>query len=210
MVSVLLALQVSQGHSVFMRGRTYFARCRIKGSIEFQILGVTTLLIAAMSGSAYTIPPTQTQQLTRQQQLCMASTADNEYVVDPAAREAKYRGNTAKYLVDLHDSKAVFNFCGGMLFQLSLSDRLRTHLAEVGKGKGAQPVVYDATKRRMSFLPGYKRSNAADNVRIFHGREVRQVPTAAGGFGFVLQLSMAGVDDPEGWTKPEVQNAFLP
>ena len=196
---------------VSMRGRPHCASYRIKGFIEFQILGFTTLLIAAMSGTAYTVPSTQPQQqLSRQQKLCMASTADNEYVVDPAAREAKYRGNIAKYLVDLHDSKAVFNFCGGMLFQLSLSDRLRTHLADVAKGKGTQPVVYDATKRRMSFLPGYTKSNAADNIKIFHGREVRQVPTAAGGFGFVLQLSMAGVDDPQGWTKAEVQKVCLP
>jgi len=140
---------------------------------------------------------------------CAKSGADGaclvaKYVVDPAARKAKYRGNTAQYLVDLHDSKAVFNFCGGMLFQLSLSDRLRTHLAEVAKGKGSQPVVYDASKRRMYSLPGYTKSNAADNAKIFHGREVRKVPSAAGGFGFVLQLSMAGVDDPQGWTKKEL------
>ena len=135
----------------------------------------------------------------------MASTA-REYVVEPAARKAKYGVNTARYLVDLHDSKAVFNFCGGMLFQLSLSDRLRTHLSEVAKGNGSQPVVYDASKRRMSSLPGYTKSNAADNVKIFHGREVRQVPSATGGFGFVLQLSMAGVDDPQGWTNKEVHS----
>ena len=51
--------------------------------------------------------------------------------------------------------------------------------------------------------PGYSQDANADNVQIFHGREIRQVPHAAGGMGFVLQLSMAK-DDPEGWTPEEV------
>ena len=29
-----------------------------------------------------------------------------------------------RYLVDLHDGNAVFDFCGGMMFQLVLSDKL--------------------------------------------------------------------------------------
>ena len=44
----------------------------------------------------------------------------------------------------------------------------------------------------------------ADDVSIFHGREIRQVPGASGGMGFVLQLAMA--DDPEGWTAEEVED----
>ena len=47
--------------------------------------------------------------------------------------------------------------------------------------------------------PGYSQDAHADNVKVFHGREIRQVPNAAGGMGFVLQLSMAA-GDPEGWT----------
>ena len=43
-------------------------------------------------------------------------------------RDESYKGNMAKYLVDLHDSKAVFDFCGGMMFQLVLSDRLKIKL----------------------------------------------------------------------------------
>ena len=47
----------------------------------------------------------------------------------------------------------------------------------------------------MFMTPGYSQDANADNVQIFHGREIRQVPHAAGGMGFVLQLSMAK-DDP--------------
>ena len=47
----------------------------------------------------------------------------------------------------------------------------------------------------------------ADNVRVFHGREVRSVPWAPGGGGMAIHLSFAGepgADDPEGWTGEEV------
>ena len=37
---------------------------------------------------------------------------------DPAQRDSHYKGNIAQYLVDLHDSNACFNFCGGMMFQV--------------------------------------------------------------------------------------------
>ena len=132
---------------------------------------------------------------------------------DPATREAKYSSNIAQYLVDLHDSKAVFDFCGGMLFQLSLTDALRNHLATVAKeGAGdaaRQPAIFSAATDAIAKMPGYSKSGAADNVSVFHGREVRQVPDAAGGMHFVLQLSLAGggglAADPEGWTAPELE-----
>lgn len=89
-----------------------------------------------------------------------------------------------------------------MLFQLKLSDMLYTHLVEVAKSGNGQPEVFDASKGRMSTLPGYSKTGEADNGRLFHGREVRQVPNAAGGMGFVFQLSHAG-EDPEGWSKEE-------
>ena len=41
----------------------------------------------------------------------------------------------------------------------------------------------------MSQVPGYDKSNFADDATFFHGREVRKVPNAAGGMNFVLQLS---------------------
>ena len=60
---------------------------------------------------------------------------------------------------------------------------------------------------RMFMTPGYSQDADADNVRIFHGREIRQVPHASGGMGFVLQLSMAE-GDPEGWTPEDRVPAF--
>ena len=112
-------------------------------------------------------------------------------------------GNIAQYLVDLHDSKATFDFCGGMMFQLALSPKLRSHLETVAKGDGKQPVIYDASKPRMSQIPSYSKDASADMVSVFHGREVRQVADAAGGMGMVLQLSHTDDDDPEGWTAKE-------
>jgi len=120
-------------------------------------------------------------------------------VAEPAA----FVSNTAQYLVDLHDQRATVNFCGGRMFQLVLTDKLRDHLARVAESGGAVPVVHDASTPRMFLVPGYTKSADADNVVTFHGREVRQVPTAAGGMNFVLQLSHTE-DDPEGWTKEEV------
>ena len=60
----------------------------------------------------------------------------------------------------------------------------------------------------MSMRPdGHSLDATADNVRVFHGREVRRVPWAPGGGGMVIHLSFAGepsADDPEGWTREEV------
>ena len=125
---------------------------------------------------------------------------------DPATRDTVYGGNYAKYLVDLHDARATFDFCGGMFFQLSLSPRLRERLSAVARDKNKQsqqPVVYDARVSRMSQMPGYERSSNADNCRVFHGREVRKVQGAEGGFGFVLHLSDAEEGDAEGWSEAE-------
>ena len=90
--------------------------------------------------------------------------------------DEKFTGNVAQYLVDLHDSKAAFDFCGGMLFQLRLSDMLRAELVERAKSDASQPEVFDASKGRMSQLPNYAKNAEADNTRLFHGREIRQVP----------------------------------
>jgi hypothetical protein len=126
---------------------------------------------------------------------------------DPPSRDSHYGKplNVAQYLVDIHDANGVFDFCGGMLFQLVLSEKLRAHLAQVAKaGDGdKQPAVFDAAANRMAKMPNYRKVADADNVTVFHGREVRQVANAAGGMGFVLQLCFAG-EDPEGWTKEEL------
>lgn len=94
------------------------------------------------------------------------------------------------------------------MFQLDLSNKLRNYLEEISSSYPTttekQPVVHDATQSRMFQTPAYTQSAFADNVRLFHGREVRQVPNASGGMGFVLHLSHSE-DDPEGWTNEEVK-----
>ena len=113
--------------------------------------------------------------------------------------------NVAQDLLDWHDNQQTLNFCGGMLFQFQLTDKLQEHLQSVA-AKGAdseqQPVIFGAERRHMSQIPNYNKNAEGDNIRLFHGREVRHVPTAAGGMGFVLQLSFAG-EDLEGWTAEE-------
>jgi hypothetical protein len=69
---------------------------------------------------------------------------------DVKTRDESYKGNMAKYLVDLHDSKAVFDFCGGMMFQLVLSDRLKNHLTSVQSASSSQPFVFDSSIHRMA------------------------------------------------------------
>jgi len=133
-----------------------------------------------------------------------ACVATSDTLHEPSTREAQYGANVAKYLVDIHDSKGVFDFCGGMMFQLVLSEKLRSHLAEAASSGKGQPVLFDASKRRMSMTPGYGKSAEADNTQYFHGREVRQIPDAAGGMGFAIHLSLANSDDPEGWTPQEL------
>jgi hypothetical protein len=80
-------------------------------------------------------------------------------------------------------------------------------LAEVSSQQQQnQPVVFDASKSRLSMTENYQKNGQADNRRIFHGREIRQVPHAAGGMGMVLQLSLANSDkDKEGWTSAEIE-----
>ena len=146
----------------------------------------------------------------------LATVAANESCADkfvpddlytPSSREAHYGENVARYLIDLHDANATFDFCGGMLFQLVLSPLLYAHLSDVAAGGGSdprQPVVYDQGTSKMHRMPSYTQDASADGARIFHGREVRSVPHAAGGMSFVLHLSDHRGDDPEGWTQQEL------
>lgn len=108
--------------------------------------------------------------------------------------------NVAQYLLDLDSAHSTFDFCGGMLFQLVLTDALKEHLKKTASRK---PVIFDASKSRMSQIPNYSKTAEGDNSQIFHGREIRDVPDAAGGMGMVLQLSLANAEDPEGWTPQE-------
>ena len=116
--------------------------------------------------------------------------------------------NFAQKIVDLHDSKAVFNFCGGMMFQLVLSEKLRSDLIVKASTYASSPksdvILHDASCTVMSRIPNYRQTAEADEVGVFHGREVRKVVGAAGGMGFVLQLTSSN-DDPEGWSAAEIQ-----
>ena len=112
------------------------------------------------------------------------------------------RVNVAQLLLDCHSSRAIFDFCGGMLFQLVLSSRLREHLIAVAAGEGEQPQIFGESMTRMSMLPGYQRSAKADTKCVFHGREIRKAHSASGGMGLVLQLSDFR-EDAEGWTREE-------
>ena len=89
------------------------------------------------------------------------------------------------------------------MFQLVLSDKLRKDLFLSSTNQN-QPVVYPASFNRMSKIPNYTQSSDADDINVFYGREVRKVPNAAGGMGFVLQL-VSSKDDPEGWSAQEIQ-----
>merc|ERR1719491_2109945 len=109
------------------------------------------------------------------------------------------------------------------MFQFVLSDKLREHLQEVATTTTAtttksmdeeqqhkQPFVFDSSHPRMHQIPKYQKTSTVDNIQIFHGREIRQVPNATGGMNFVLQLSYSSdtdtdsnACDPEGWTKEE-------
>eukprot|EP00933_Yihiella_yeosuensis_P040230 TRINITY_DN34483_c0_g1_i1.p1 TRINITY_DN34483_c0_g1~~TRINITY_DN34483_c0_g1_i1.p1 ORF type:complete len:184 (+),score=13.78 TRINITY_DN34483_c0_g1_i1:26-577(+) len=113
----------------------------------------------------------------------------------------------AQYLLKLADSGQVFNFCGCLLFELCLSPRLRSHLSSL-VADGKDITVYPASCKRMRDVPGYSPSAAADNVSVFHGREVRDSPSAKGGQGCVLHLSYAGEggEDGEAWTAAEIKD----
>lgn len=136
----------------------------------------------------------------------------SEILYNPTERDAHYGTaasseiNMAQYMMDLHDEKATFNFCGGMMFQLVLSKKLRTHLQTIGAGDANQPKLFDKSHGSMSRIPNYDQSASADNINVFHGREVRKVKDAAGGMGFAMHLSMVDEQspDPESWTMPEL------
>lgn len=174
-----------------------------------QIIPVSILFHALMVSPFQPQIPT-TVNSSRASVVVASTTAASSYLFSPEERDAHYDGNIAQYLVDLHTNKSTLNFCGGMMFQLVLSEKLKKHLEGVASSSSSteepgQPVVFDASNPRMHQVSGYAQSADADNIRMFHGREIRQVPNANGGMGFVLQLSHSDEDDPEGWTPEEVK-----
>ena len=169
---------------------------------------ITTLVFSLLLGfgDCFMHLHSQKNQLRRHHHTSIfATTPSSAALIEPTQRDEHYGSNIAQYLVDLHDNQVTFDFCGGMMFQLSLSEKLRSHLVNVANDDDvSQPVIFDAEKARMSNLEKYKQNADADNVTIFHGRELRQVPNAKGGMGFVLQLSLCDGNDSEGWTEEEI------
>lgn len=108
------------------------------------------------------------------------------------------RMTTGQLLLLCDERKALFDFCGGMMFQLVLTSKLKEHLL-----KQSEVTVHTASMEEMNRIPDYRKTSAVDNVATFHGREVRKVAHARGGHGFVLQLCLAG-EDPEGWSRAEI------
>jgi len=110
-------------------------------------------------------------------------------------RDDHYQGNIAQYLLDLNEECATLNFCGGMMFQLVLTNKLKSHLQSIASSSSKQPIIHPQSQSLMARIPNYTKSSNANNISIFHGRELRGIQSANGGMGFVLQLSYA---DPEG------------
>lgn len=107
-----------------------------------------------------------------------------------------------------------------MMFQLSLSNKLKSHLQSVAStpnNSDKQPKLHPSSQTLMARIPNYQKSSYADNISTFHGRELRRVPHANGGMGFVLQLTYSDPTtytdnatndgkavDPEGWSQEEI------
>ena len=100
----------------------------------------------ATRASASSNPPAASSAATSTSNTMLPSPPTPAQLYAADARQTRYGANVARYLVDLHDHPpgATFNFCGGMMFGLVLSDALRSHLATVaanGESDPAQPVV---------------------------------------------------------------------
>jgi hypothetical protein len=160
--------------------------CFVATTQAFQLPSPAVRNSSALSMSTTAAPGSSTDENTSKSHL---------YV--PSERDERYQGNIARYLLDLDDEGATFDFCGGMMFQLMLSDKLKSHLEGVASQSTDQPIIHPASQLMMMRTPNYSKSAFADNTSIFHGRELRKIPTANGGMGFVLQLSYA---DPSGVT----------
>jgi hypothetical protein len=100
----------------------------------------------ATRASASSNPPAASSAATSTSNAMLPSPPTPTQLYAADARQTRYGANVARYLLDLHDHPpgATFNFCGGMMFGLVLSDALRSHLATVaanGECDPAQPVV---------------------------------------------------------------------
>ena len=164
------------------------------------------LFLVVVVTSAFEFQTSTSSYLSLSSSLQSSSTNTPSLSLYEKETRKSYDRNTAQFLLDLDTNKATFNFCGGMMFQLVLTEKLRARLERVSsntENDALQPVVYDKTNARMFNIPEYEKSAAANNVNTFHGREIRTVKNAAGGMGFVLQVSDSE-SDPEGWSSEEL------
>ena len=165
---------------------------------------VSFLLASVSSVVGFTTTPTTTSNASSFSSLSMADTMAQSPNNDDAATVSNSDNKKiAKYLVNLHDNQETFDFCGGMMFQLVLTDALRDHLLKTADSNTDDVKVYENTPRMFN-TPNYQQTSDADNIEYFHGREIRNVPNAKGGMGMVLQLSLANGNDKEGWTSAEI------
>ena len=89
-------------------------------------------------GRAFRAPALSTATpLSRRSAAATSAEMTDVALENPTCRDRDYADNAARYLVDLHEKKAVFDFCGGMMFQLVLTDALVDKL----KGPDAPKVV---------------------------------------------------------------------
>uniref|UniRef100_A0A7S4IM50 Uncharacterized protein n=1 Tax=Odontella aurita TaxID=265563 RepID=A0A7S4IM50_9STRA len=119
--------------------------------LALSIFALCSVLPASSFGLPFRSQP-RTKALTNTMSThFMTATSD---LYEPAKRDAQYGKNVAQYLLDLHDSKATFDFCGGMMFQLVLSDMLKDHLTKVAVDESKdQPFIHDSSKMRMFRIP---------------------------------------------------------
>jgi len=118
------------------------------------ILRQVIILIAslfAISSAFLTTPPTCRNSPSSPPhclKMGSAETIDAEKLYDATKRRQFYQQNIAQFLVDLSDSRATFDFCGGMMFEFKLSDKLRARLLGVSSEGSAslQPTVADSSK----------------------------------------------------------------
>jgi hypothetical protein len=158
-------------------------------------------VVTAVKGFATGSVPSNTSKIKSpsSSQRFMADAATTTTAGNAVSDDGGDDSSKANYLVNLHDNKETFDFCGGMLFQLVLTDALREHFFSMKSDDDV--TVYENTSR-MHMTANYSQTSQVDNRCYFHGREIRNVPDAAGGMGMVLQLSLAN-NDPEGWTPQE-------
>ena len=87
----------------------YYLRLIIR-SLLASFVGVVLIGSSSSSSSACITESCVDQDQSRSFEVGGLRRMTDDHLYNPAARDAHYNGNMAQYLVDLHDSKATFNF----------------------------------------------------------------------------------------------------